>query len=378
MRRDAKFSKVSVVGIATALTLSACGAEGAGSGVAAGGDQTQDAGAGGDQGQSETREVDLALSTGSPFGYGYWIADSLGFYDEEGLDVTLQPTGGSSDVAQLLAGKQVPAGMGVPGAMLPAMERGADLHPFFTYAYGEVFDIVVPEGSSASSIADLKGQTIGISALSGGEVPLLRALLKEEGIDPDADVELIAVGEGTPNIKLAFDQNKISAYAGAKSVIAEFPAANITVESVAPEELSDLPAEGLLANSDSVSDRELLVGLGRGTAKGQLIAYSNVDAAVCVLKEAMPQEFTDVEAGRAALEGTLAITTAPKNDDGTYEFGKLTAEGWQTYVDIYQEAGILTEDVPVEELVVTDLLDEINDFDQQAIIDQAAELPTDC
>lgn len=50
---------------------------------------------------------------------------------------------------------------------------------------------------------------------------------------------------------------------------------------------------GLLAHSDTKDDRDLLAGLGRATAKGQLIAYTNPDAAVCVLKEQIPEEFTD-------------------------------------------------------------------------------------
>ena len=70
------------------------------------------------------QSVTLALSTTSSFGYGFHIAKGLGFYADEGLDVELQGTGGSSDVAQILAAGNAEAGMGVPGAMLPAIEAG--------------------------------------------------------------------------------------------------------------------------------------------------------------------------------------------------------------------------------------------------------------
>ena len=107
--------------------------------------------------EEDLRDVNLALSTTSSFGYGYWLAVGLGYYEDEGLNVSLQGTGGSSDVAQILAANNAEAGMGVPGAMLPAIEAGAGLYPFFTYAYGEVFDVVVPAGSSISNIAGLAG-----------------------------------------------------------------------------------------------------------------------------------------------------------------------------------------------------------------------------
>ena len=346
-------------------------------GAACGGDDDGGNAGGDDGGGGELEAVDVGLSTGGVFAYGYLIAEELGFYDDEGYDVSLQPTGGSSDVAHLLASKNVVAGMGVPGAMLPAIEQGSDLYPFFTYAYGEVFDVVVPDGSDITSIADLAGKTIGISDLAGGETPLVKALLSEAGIDPDSGVELLEIGAGPPKVQLAFDRGDIDAYSSAKSDIARITSSGIALSSIAPESLSELPAEGLLAHADTKDDRELLVALGRATAKGQLIAYTNPDAAVCVLKEQIPEEFTDEAAGRASLEAVIPITQAPEGDDG-YEFGFLDAEGWNTYVEIFIQGGVLTGDIDMAQYVIDDLVEDINDFDQQEIVDMANELPTDC
>jgi hypothetical protein len=146
---------------------------------------------------------------------------------------------------------------------------------------------------------------------------------------------------------------------------------------VAPESLAELPAEGLLAHSGTKDDTELLVALGRATAKGQLVAYTSLDAAVCVLKEQIPEEFADEEAGRAGLEAVIPITQAPQEGDG-YRFGFLDAEGWNTYVDIYIQGDVISEEIDMSQYVIDDLVDQINDFDQQEIIDMANELPTDC
>lgn len=350
-----------------ALTAAACGGddeEGTGS-----------SGGGGDEGGTET--VVLGLSTGSSFAYGYFIAEELGFYDEEGYDVELQPTGGSSDVAQLLASGNVDVGMGVPGAMLPAIEQGSALYPFFTYAYGEVFDVVVPAGSDITSIEQLEGKTIGISDLAGGETPLVKALLAQAGLDPDKDVKLLEIGAAAPKVKLAVDRGDIDAYSTAKSDLAKIGAAGVEFTSIAPDSLDTLPAEGLLAQDDTKDNAEMLAAIGRATAKGQLIAYTNVDAAVCVLKEQIPEEFVDEEAGRASLESVIPITEAPQ-ESGEYRFGLLDVEGWNTYVDIYIQGGVLSEPIDMAQYVIDDHVDAFNDFDQQAVIDQANELPTDC
>lgn len=338
----------------------------------------------------DLRDVTLALSTTSGFGYGYWIALDQGFYEDEGLNVTLEGTGGSSDVAQILTAKNAEAGMGVPGAMLPAIEaaieEGIDpLYPFFTYAYGEVFDVVVPTGSSITDIAGLRGLTIGISELAGGEVPLVRALLAEAGLDPDNDVDIIEVGTDAPSVKVALDNDQIQAYSSAKSDIASMNATGLETTSIAPESLNTLPAEGLLASGDTQGDDELLIGLGRATAKGQLVAYTNLDAAVCILKkpEHIPEEFTDEQAGRDGLAAVIEITTAPRQG-GEYQFGFLDAAGWNTYVEIYLQGGVLSEELSGQgrlnmgEYVLDGLLDQINDFDQAEIVALANDLPTDC
>jgi len=327
--------------------------------------------------EEELRDVNLALSTTSGFGYGYWIAVGLGYYEDEGLNVSLQGTGGSADVAQILAANNAEAGMGVPGAMLPAIEAGAGLYPFFTYAYGEVFDVVVPVGSPITDIAGLDGLRIGISELAGGEVPLVRALLVEAGLDPDNDVEIIEVGTNAPSVRAALDNNRIDAYSSAKSDIAAMNASGLNTMSIAPASLNTLPAEGLLAAEAFKDDDELLIGLGRATAKGQLVAYTNLDGAVCVLKELIPEEFTDEEAGRSGLAAVIKITTAPQQG-GEYQFGFLDAAGWNTYVNIFIQGEVITNPIDMGDYVIDDLLDDINDFDQQAIIDEANGLETDC
>lgn len=331
----------------------------------------------------ELRDVTLALSTTSGFGYGYWIALDQGFYEDEGLNVALQGTGGSSDVAQILAANNAEAGMGVPSAMLPAIEKGAALYPFFTYAYGEVFDVVVPTGSSINSIAGLAGQTIGISELAGGEVPLVRALLVGAGLDPDNDVDIIEVGTDAPSVKVALDNNQIQAYSSAKSDIASMNATGLETVSIAPPSLDNLPSEGLLATEDTQDDAELLIGLGRATAKGQLVAYTNLDGAVCILKEHIPEEFTDEQAGRDGLAAVIEITTAPRQGAG-YQFGFLDVAGWNTYVDINLQGGVLSKELSgqgqldMADYVISDHLGEINNFDQSEIVALANDLPTDC
>jgi NitT/TauT family transport system substrate-binding protein len=359
MRR--KTMIVSIALLSAVLTAAACGD----------GDEVEDGG-------EAARAVTLGLPAEDVAFYGYYIAEDLGFYEEEGLDVTLQSVGGSSEVAQLLASGNMDVGEGAAGAMLPAIEQGASLHPFFTYQFGQIFDVVAPANVGFDSIDDLEGQPIGISELAGGEVPLLQALLVEVGIDPDEDVELVEVGFEPPQVVLAFEREKIVAYASHKLDIAGLNAAGVDTVSLVPEDVAQLPGEGILAAEEVADDRELLEGIGRATAKGQLVALANEDGAACVVAKFLPEAFAEGGVGREFLALLIDFAGPPQNSEGRYEFGAVDVEGWDAYVDLFLNSGTISEEIDMSEYVIDDLFDAVNDFDYEAVVQQADDLPADC
>lgn len=347
-------------------------------GAACGDDDNGGSGGGGEGG--EPVELTFAASTCGTYYYGYHIAMQQGYFEDEGIDLTLECTGGSAEVAQFLAADNVDFGGGGTSPMLPVIQQGTPLYPFFLHTYGEPYDIMVPGDSDVQSIADLKGTDIGVTELAGGEVPILKALLAQNGIDPEKDVNILEVGLDPAAVQLGFEKGTISAYSSSLTDLSIITSAGIDIRSVVPEgSLSEYPAGGLFATEDLSGDTELLGRIGRAAAKGFLVAYANLDGALCLVAEAIPEEFVDFEAGRAGVEGALPVTTAPQNSDGTYEFGAgiSNAELWNDYIQLYADAGVLEEAFDMEPYLV-DVTETVNDFDQQAVIDEANELPSDC
>ncbi|MEJ0071881.1 MAG: ABC transporter substrate-binding protein [Pseudomonadota bacterium] len=71
--------------------------------------------------------------------------------------------------------------------------------------------VVALEDGPIKTMADLKGKTIGVYSLASGGVPFLRAYLRANGIDPEKDVQMIAVGAGAPGARLAADRQDVGA-----------------------------------------------------------------------------------------------------------------------------------------------------------------------
>ena len=127
----------------------------------------------------------------------FYIAQELGYYKQEGLDVRFEASNGSGAALRQLIAGNVDAALPSPAAYLNAVAQGHDLRWIFSYEYANVFTLIVPDKSPIKSVADLKGKSVGVSELSGGEVPLVRAVLRGAGLEDGKDVKIVPVGEGS-------------------------------------------------------------------------------------------------------------------------------------------------------------------------------------
>lgn len=114
-----------------------------------------------------------------------------GFFQRNGLEVTLQTvTGGSNTTATLLSGEtQVVAGGGAEA--LSAITNGAELT--ITAVTGPKFEYVFEVAASIKTPADLKGKHVGVPAIGGNADLAMHAALREWGLT-DKDVTITATG----------------------------------------------------------------------------------------------------------------------------------------------------------------------------------------
>ena len=120
------------------------------------------------------------------------IAYLLGFYEAEGLkegvDYSFVESGGETG-AVLLSTNQADVAIGLISGMLQPLDNGLEAKAILGLHTGCI-TIVTLEGSGINSAADLKGKTIGVTALSSSQhIAALRAL-SYEGLSGD-DVEFI-------------------------------------------------------------------------------------------------------------------------------------------------------------------------------------------
>ena len=134
----------------------------------------------------------------SPMIANILIPEYLGYYREEGLTLEFFPLGPNSVVIEQIASKRIEFATGIPTVQLPIVAKGETLPTinFFEFTYPFKYGLAIIRRARSMAFADLKGKTVGVSSLGLTDYPIFKFILKRNGIDPDKDVNILAVGEG--------------------------------------------------------------------------------------------------------------------------------------------------------------------------------------
>jgi len=304
----------------------------------------------------------------------FYIADKLGYFAEEGLKVEFQDAGGSSSAIQQILAGNAEAALPAPSAFLNAVAQGHDLKWVYSYQYANIFTLATPASSGITSIADLKGKKVGVSDLSGGEVPLVRAVLSAAGLDASTDVQLVPVGEGSALTVDALQSGQVDAYSSNLFDIAAIEASGIDMVTILPEEAQNFPANGVVVTADALKNNgENIAGFLKAVAKGVAYAAANDERAFALAREIRPEEF-EAEALAAANWAAAHTLKTPPAALADAPLGSHYVEGFQAYHDFLrqgtEEEGALPKDVDLGVALDSSLLEAANDFDKAAVAGQ--------
>lgn len=139
------------------------------------------------------------------------LTKQLGYFDQQGLDVTLiDEASGQSSENEVLAG-QVDAGSGSYNHTIELQAAGKQMEAvvLLNVAPGEAEIVSAKAASQIHSVKDLKGRNLGVTELGSGTQTLTTALLHNAGIAAN-QVHFVPVGAGDTFIA-ALQQGRIDA-----------------------------------------------------------------------------------------------------------------------------------------------------------------------
>ena len=303
---------------------------------------------------------------------------ALGYWKDEGLDVSVTSVEGSAAGLQQLGSGNIQIVSIGPEEIVIGREKGVKIKGFYVQARETIYRIVVPADSPIQGVAQLRGKTIGVPALASGSVPFSKALVASVGIDPEKDLKILAVGVGAPG-RLALQQKQVDALALWDTLQASIENSGLPLRRLDLPMVQEMLGQTISSRDDFIADNAaVLIGFARGVAKATLFGVTNPEAAVRIHWKAYPQTRPQgVEEAKAMKEALhvfksrFDLQRVDNRPDKRYGIG--TPEQWEKLKAIYKDQKLVEGTVPAADFYTSALLAEINRFDQAAVIRQAKE-----
>ena len=296
------------------------------------------------------------------------IPKAMGFWQEEGLDVTPQGADGAgAALQQLIAGRVKMTLTGIPSAM-ELINKGAPIKIAASAYADNVFYPVVLEDSPIRTIQDFKDKMIGVTALASTNTIWMKAIAKAYGLNPDRDIKLVGVGGGAAPLQ-AMLSHRLD---GLQLFEAEYDSqeaqgVKLRRFDTLPE-LKDLSfVQGLMVNQADLRDNpKVILGLLRGIAKATIWSQAHIEDAVRLHWKIFPLTKPQGQDEATAL-ANAALVLRHQLSHYTQPFGVTTPDKIVRARDALFEFGGLTKKLEPSEYYTDALLAQANDFDHAAI-----------
>ncbi len=273
----------------------------------------------------------------------FYVASELGFYLEEGLDVTFVRGQGDLFAVQLVASGEALLGSAMPITIIEARSRGVPIKSVMVYEERSPLSYAAWEDSGIASPSDFVGRTYGGNPF-GSANKILPVFLRSQGVDPDSIVQINVEPSALVATFLAGEFEIAPAFHDATWPIYQAQGQRTgrePVEFLLSEWGFDLLGYSVFArDSDIEGNGPIIEAFVRATIRGYLELQQSPELAVELMLNAEPT--LDPDFLRAQIDNALELME-------TDDYGRASTEAWQNTVsivsDAYELSGIEVTDV---------------------------------
>lgn len=311
------------------------------------------AGGGGAEAEGGNEPVDLMVDwTWGAKHIGYIVADEQGYFEEEGVDVTLHEGKGSASVGQLVATGEMDFGVMTPGVAISGISKGLDVTTVATQFTQSASSACYNADTlgEVDSIDDLAGHKFGNDTSSAGNVEW-EAAIAISGADRTAFEEVDMAGDALVQSLVSGTVDAIFCFPFDQGVLAELEGTEVGHLPLADIGL-DVPGTGVVVNNGYLEDHpEATEAVVRAVHRGWEYTRENPEEALDIFLEAQPR------ANAEYAELSLPMLTEFLGEPG--EYGKMDPAGWDRLIEIYDGLDMLSGPVTTEDAIDTTFIDQV-------------------
>jgi NitT/TauT family transport system substrate-binding protein len=297
--------------------------------------------------------------------FNLWVADKLGYFKDQGLQVELQP--GPLEalaVTKLVAGGQADVGYPSPGVFLASVDAGMPLVQPWDMMLGQTFNFAVKPDSPIKTVKDLAGKSIALG--SEGWKVIVDPILVEAGVDPKTVTYLNAGNQWAQAVSLG----KADAALSWRGLTSQWGAQGLNYRYLIGTDFSKDPSNGYVIRAADLKDpakKDMWERFFRANAMAFEFARQNPRAAAQIVYEQFPAIREQMKP-QLAFDSFLELASlylASGIQGKGYGYNDMT--NWQNYIDRVYKLGQIKTDYKADQVLTNELIAGANNFDKAKV-----------
>lgn len=296
--------------------------------------------------QAPRRERWMSPSSITPLQCYVVIAKEKGWFEAEGLDITIQPTPGTASAVTQVAAGQAMFSQSAAITTVPAIaNQGAEVVTIGQVIYRSVFELASPAGKPMAHPRDWQGKTIGIMSVGGSTDLLLDAMTVAAGLDPK-NVKKVVTGLAAGAYAF-LDRGQVDAFWAFYPVRIALEGQGVRLNYLNSDDFAPIPPDNIIVSRSALAaeaDRRAVIGYLRACARAMrhLLDPANHDEVTTMLGKYNPVEAQDRAAARQKFAFVAQLAQRPPG----VEFMHCDDASWTKGVELMKSIGLLKADAP--------------------------------
>ena len=294
----------------------------------------------------------------------FWVAQNLGYAAEEGLNIEMVETIGTTDCKMVATGQ---ADFAVPGPslILQSIEEGLPIKVVCAYDAINIWGLCVLKDAPFQSFEDIVdaqekyGRKLTIALGDPSWESLVTPTLVAAGIDCSEDVEFVVAG----------DNRFVQVAEGNLDILFSWPGEayqligqNYNFNYIDGHEILQTNSNSIITSLDMIENEpDVIRGFVRALCKGIYFTKYNPNAAAAVSCAQWPNIDVTWKAAVYVQEGRAYQMFGKPGSDTEAErlenLGLCTDEGWQLNVDTMLASGVISKEIPLEDIYTNEFVD---------------------
>jgi NitT/TauT family transport system substrate-binding protein len=295
----------------------------------------------------------------------FFVANKVGYFAQEGLKMDFTTIPGGLEPLKAVVSKQAQFAFPAPSSLIVAREGNLPARSVYAMRQKWIFGFAAMKNRKVSSVADLKGKTIGVISESAGFIAKIMILGSK-----DVPLDSVTIQVVGANMAGPLAAGKVDAVYCWDTLFEQYRRQGLDVVWISGPEYDDYQSNVIATSEQLIKDRPQMVeGYLRAVTKGTVFSIENPKATLKIVGSEEPQLTKDPD--KAMVELQLANAGFQSKLQAEHGFGFHSAKSWELQAKALKELKEISKVLPGDQYFTNGFIATANRFDVEVVRKEA-------